>query len=174
MFLINVQLFHWLILLDKPEGTILTTSAADNAVTQGGSVTFTCHVTAAKPQVSRYRFYLNDTTQVKDSNDSQYTINNVQRSQHFGEYKCVPRNDVGDGPEAAVMLNVKSEYHRNRELRFLWVQFFVINSPLRVTWHMVQSFQFLISEQPPYIDNKFKQFMRIADFPLLCNTACKR
>ena len=111
MFLINVQLFHWLILLDKPEGTTLTTSAADNAVTQGESVTFTCHATAAQPQVLWYRFYLNYTTKVKDSNESQYTINNVQRSQHYGKYKCVPHNDVGDGPEAAVILTVNGEQH---------------------------------------------------------------
>jgi len=89
-----------------PEGTTLSTSAGDNTVTQGGSLTFTCHVTAAKPQVSRYMFYLNDTTLVKDGNNTQYTINNVQRSQHYGKYKCVPRNDVGNGPEAAVILNV--------------------------------------------------------------------
>ena len=93
----------------QPEGTILTTSAADNTVTQGRSVTFTCHVTAAKPQVSRYRFHLNDTTLVKDNNGNQYTINNVQRSQHYGKYKCVPHNDVGDGPEAAVILDVNGE-----------------------------------------------------------------
>ena len=94
-----------------PEGLILSTSAAVNTVTQGGSVTFTCDVTAATPQVSRYRFYLNDTTQVKDSNDNQYTINNVQRSQHYGKYGCIPRNDVGDGPEAAVILNVNGKLH---------------------------------------------------------------
>ncbi len=98
-------MLHWLTSLDKPEGTSLTTSAAANTVTQGDSVTFTCHVTAAKPQVSQYRFYLNDTLG-KDSKDSQYTINNVQRSQHYGEYKCVPHNDVGDGPEASVTLHV--------------------------------------------------------------------
>ena len=98
-----------MISLDKPEGTILTTSAAANTVTQGDSVTFTCSVAAAKPHVSQYSFYLNETTTVKDSNDSQYTINNVQRSQHHGEYKCVPRNDVGDGPEATVTLNINSE-----------------------------------------------------------------
>ena len=72
-------------------------------------MTFTCLVTAAKPQVSQYRFFLNDTTLVKDSNDNQYTINNVQRSQHYGKYKCVPRNDIGDGPEANVTLNVNGE-----------------------------------------------------------------
>ena len=111
-FLLNVKIHDWLLLLDTPEGTTLSTSAAGNTVTQGGSVAFTCYVAAAKPQVSRYRFYLNDTTLVKDSNDNKYTINNVQRSQHYGKYKCIPRNDVGDGPEAAVILNVNGElYH---------------------------------------------------------------
>lgn len=62
--------------------------------------------------MSWYRFYLNDSTLVKNGNDNQYAINNVQRSQHYGKYKCVPRNDVGDGPEAAVILNVNGElYH---------------------------------------------------------------
>ena len=98
-----------MILLDRPEGTTLTTSATANTVTQGDSVTFTCRVTAAKPQVSQYKFYLNDTSLVKGTNDNQYTINNVQRSQHYGKYKCVPHNDVGDGPEATVTLNVNGE-----------------------------------------------------------------
>ena len=97
------------ITIDKPEGTTLNTTAADNTVTQGGTVTFTCHVTAAKPQVSRYRFSLNDTTIAKDSNGSQYTISNVQRSQHYGKYKCLPSNDVGDGPEATVILKVNGK-----------------------------------------------------------------
>ena len=59
--------------------------------------------------MSRYKFYLNDTDVVKDSNDNQYTINNVQRSQHYGTYKCEPSNDVGDGPEATVILNVNGK-----------------------------------------------------------------
>jgi len=49
---------------------------------------------------------LNGTNVVQDSNDNQYIITNVQRSQHYGKYKCVPSNDVGDGPEATVILNV--------------------------------------------------------------------
>ena len=96
------------ITLDKPEGTTLTTSAADNTVTQGDTVTLTCHVTAAKPQVSQYRFYLNGSL-VNTTNDSKYTINNVQRSQHYGKYKCIPHNDVGDGLEATVTLTVNGE-----------------------------------------------------------------
>ena len=59
--------------------------------------------------MSRYRFYLNDTTLVKDSNDNQFTINNVQRSQHYGKYKCIPSNDVGDGLEATVILEVNGK-----------------------------------------------------------------
>ena len=106
----NVQFSIWLITLDKPEGTTLSTSAANNTITQGDTVTFTCHVTAAKPQVLQYRFSLNVTTTIKDSNDNQYTINNVKRSQHYGEYKCIPHNDVGDGPGAAVILDVNGEY----------------------------------------------------------------
>lgn len=108
---IHVKIHDWLLLIDTPEGTTLSTSAAFNTVAQGGSVTFTCNATAANPQVSRYKFYLNDTTLVKHTSDNQYTIHNVQRSQHYGKYKCVPRNDVGDGPEAIVTLNVNSELH---------------------------------------------------------------
>ena len=114
-----------MILLDKPEGTTLTTSAADNTITQDDTVTFTCQVTAAKPQVSRYIFSLNDTTIVKDSVGSQYTINNVQRSQHYGKYKCVPSNDVGDGPEATMILNVNGEY--DHCLLYDFSLFFLVN-----------------------------------------------
>ncbi|KAJ7384343.1 Immunoglobulin V-set domain [Desmophyllum pertusum] len=93
---------------DKPEGTKINTCAAQNTVTQGDSVTLACHVTAANPQVSQYSFYLNDSL-VKAASDNQYTINNVQRSQHYGKYKCIPHNDVGDGPEASVTLHVNGE-----------------------------------------------------------------
>ena len=124
---LNVQFYHWLILLDKPEGTTLTTSAADNTITQDDTVTFTCQVTAAKPQVSRYIFSLNDTTIVKDSNGSQYTINNVQRSQHYGNYKCLPSNDVGDGPEASVILNVNGEYDHCLLYDFCGFSFSLVN-----------------------------------------------
>ena len=106
---IDSEIYLWFILLDKPEGIALTTSAVNNTATQGDTVIFTCDVTAARPLVSQYTFFLNDTL-VKASNDSQYTINNVQRSDDFGEYKCLPRNDVGNGTEATVKLNVNGEY----------------------------------------------------------------
>lgn len=92
-------------LLDKPEGVTLSANAGQNTVTQGNNVTLTCHVTAAKPQASGYRFYFNNSL-LSNSSNSDHIINNVQRSQHYGEYKCVPYNDAGDGPEAKVTLNV--------------------------------------------------------------------
>ena len=138
-------------LLDKPEGTTLTTTAADNTVTQGASVTFTCRVTGAKPQVSQYIFYLNDTTIVKDGNGNQYNINSVQRSQHFGKYKCVPSNDVGGGPEATVTLNVTGEYDHCLLYNFCGLRFSLLN------------------RYSTFISIKLKQFMRILDFVLLCN-----
>ena len=86
----------------------LTTNAAQNTVTQGAAVTFKCIVMAAVPQVSIYKFYFNGSLLSEHSN-SEYTLNNVNRSQHYGEYKCVPHNDVGDGAKATVRLNIKGE-----------------------------------------------------------------
>ena len=60
---------------------------------------------AAVPQVSTYKFYFSGRLLSNRSN-SEYTLNNVNRSQHYGEYKCVPHNDAGDGAEAVVTLNI--------------------------------------------------------------------
>ena len=60
---------------------------------------------AAVPQVSIYKFYFNGRLLSGKSN-SEYTLNNVTRSQHHGEYKCVPHNDAGDGAKATVRLNI--------------------------------------------------------------------
>ncbi|XP_066024479.1 uncharacterized protein [Pocillopora verrucosa] len=89
----------------KPEGARLTTNAPQNTVIKGDTVTFKCTVMAAVPQVSIYKFYFNGYLFSNNSN-SEYTLNNVNRSQHHGEYKCVPHNAVGDGVEATVRLNI--------------------------------------------------------------------
>ena len=60
---------------------------------------------AAVPQVSIYKFYFKGHLLSNNSN-SEYTLNNINRSQHHGEYKCVPHNDAGDGAEATVRLNI--------------------------------------------------------------------
>ena len=103
-----IEILIWFIFLDKPEGARLTTNAAQNTVTEGDTVTFKCIVMAAVPQVSIYKFYFNGSLLGENSN-SEYTLNNVNRPQHYGEYKCVPHNDVGDGAKATVRLNIKGE-----------------------------------------------------------------
>ena len=60
---------------------------------------------AAVPLVSIYKFYFNGYLLSNNSNN-EYTLNNVNRSQHYGKYKCVPHNDAGEGAEATVMLNI--------------------------------------------------------------------
>ena len=99
------EILIWFIFLDRPEGARLTTNAAQNTITEGDSVTFNCTVVAAVPQVSIYKFYFRGQL-LRNTNNSEYTLNNVNRSQHYGEYKCVPHNDAGDGAEATVRLNI--------------------------------------------------------------------
>ena len=86
----------------------LTTSVAQNTVTEGDTVTFKCIVMAAVPKVSIYKFYFNGSLLSENSN-SEYTLNNVNQSQHSGEYKCVPHNDVGDGAKATLRLHIKGK-----------------------------------------------------------------
>ena len=83
----------------------LTTNASQNTVTEGDTVIFKCLVMAAVPQVSTYKFYFSGRL-LSNSSNSEYTLNNVNRSQHYGEYKCVPHNDAGDGADAVVTLNI--------------------------------------------------------------------
>jgi len=71
-------------------------------------VTLTCLVTAANPAVSEYRFYLNDTMR-NTSKSNSLTIIDVQRSKHYGKYKCVAHNDVGDGQSNEVVLNINGK-----------------------------------------------------------------
>ena len=71
--------------------------------------TFTCHVSAANPSVSEYRFYRNDTVIKTLQYINKYTIHDVQRSQHYGKYNCVAHNDAGDGDSDAVDLNINGK-----------------------------------------------------------------
>ena len=102
----NRQLF-----LDQPEGITITTSAAQNTAIEGDDVNLTCTVTAANPPLLEYRFYLNDSNKAINSvtNVNQYTIHDVQRSQDYGEYKCVAKNSAGNGQSDTVVLNIKGK-----------------------------------------------------------------
>ena len=99
----------WFTFLDKLEGVrLIINDNEHNTVTEGDTVTFKCIVMAAKTQVSIYKFYFNGSLLSENSNN-EYTLNNVNRSRHYGEYKCVPHNDAGDGAEATLRLNINGE-----------------------------------------------------------------
>ena len=91
---------------DKPKGVTISTSAARDIAEQGQNVILTCDVSEAKPPVSGYRFYLNDSSITPVTNVNQFTIHDVKRSQHFGKYKCEARNDAGIGQSDVVFLNI--------------------------------------------------------------------
>ena len=95
--------------LDKPEGVTIITSAAQNTALQGQNVTLTCRVTAAKPRVSEYRFYRNDSSTALNTltNINQHTIQGVQRARDYGKYNCLAKNAAGEGQSNAVVLNIK-------------------------------------------------------------------
>ena len=69
------------------------------------------HVTDANPQVSAYTFYVNNSNMALNTltGINKFTLTNVQRSQHYGSYKCVTHNDAGDGQSDAVVLNINGK-----------------------------------------------------------------
>ena len=91
---------------DKPKGVTISTSATGYIATQGQNVTLTCDVSEAKPPISEYRFYLNDSALTPVTNVNKVTIHGVMRSQHFGKYRCEARNDAGVGQSDVVVLNI--------------------------------------------------------------------
>ena len=96
------------LLIDKPKGVTITTSADQDTAIEGQDVTLTCQVSDAKPAVSEYRFYYNDSILGTASNNK-YTIYDVKRSEQYGKYKCVARNDAGDKESSTVFLNINGK-----------------------------------------------------------------
>ena len=97
--------------LDKPEGVTITTSAAQKTAIQGQNVTLTCHVGAANPPVSEYRFYPNNSnTALNTLTDiNQHTIKGVQRTRDYGNYRCVAKNAAGEEQSNAVALDINGK-----------------------------------------------------------------
>jgi len=94
--------------LDKPEGVTISTRVTQNTVKQGQTVTFTCNVNDAFPSVSQYKFYLNGSIRTV-TNVNKFTIVGVNRSQHFGEYKCEAHSAAQDEQSDGVRLNINGE-----------------------------------------------------------------
>ena len=96
------------LLIDKPKGVTITTSVPQDTATEGQDVTLTCHVSNAKPAVSEYRFYYNGTI-LDTASNNKYTIHDVKRSEQYGKYKCVARNDAGNEESNTVFLNINGK-----------------------------------------------------------------
>lgn len=88
---------------------MITTSVAQDTAIEGQDVTFTCHVSVAKPAVSECWFYYNGIMLGITFNHNQYTFRGVKRSERYGKYKCVARNDAGDKESNTVFLNVNGK-----------------------------------------------------------------
>jgi len=101
---------HSSILVDKPEGTTISFSVAQNTAVQGDNVTLTCQVSAANPPESEYRFYVNDSnTPLKTlKRTNRLTIYVVQRV-HYGRYKCEARNVVGEEQSNVIVFNINGK-----------------------------------------------------------------
>ncbi|XP_068685547.1 neural cell adhesion molecule 2-like isoform X1 [Montipora foliosa] len=90
----------------KPKVTGVSTSVPQNTAIEGQNVTFTCHVTKAKPRVFRYEFYCNNSL-FGNETVLKYSIFNVRRSQDYGNYKCRAYNDAGYGESGVILLDIK-------------------------------------------------------------------
>ena len=124
------------ILVDKPEGTTISLSVAQNTAVQGDNVTLTCQVSAAIPPVSEYRFYVNDSnTPLKTlKSTNRFTIYVVQRV-HYGRYKCEAWNVVGEGQSNVVILNINGKsLSREIQAQLISLSHLHINMDNAVVW----------------------------------------
>ncbi|XP_068734421.1 neural cell adhesion molecule 2-like [Montipora capricornis] len=90
----------------KPKVTGISTSVLQDTAIQGENVTLTCHVTEAKPPVLRYEFYRNSSL-ISEAIVGNFTIYNVRRSQHYGNYTCKAHNDAGFGQSDVIVLDIE-------------------------------------------------------------------
>ena len=88
---------------DKPYGTNLTSTHSKACLND--SVTLTC-TTDANPPAHEYRFYLND--QLAHTSSSGVYQFAVPQSGN-NTYKCEPKNSVGYGVNATVIIPTKSK-----------------------------------------------------------------
>ncbi|XP_068686488.1 neural cell adhesion molecule 2-like isoform X2 [Montipora foliosa] len=87
----------------KPEG--ITIGLSRYSVCQGGAVQVTCVVSASNPPVSEYRFFLNGKLR-HTTNNSEITVENLQRYQDNGNYSCEAQNSVGFAQSGQAFLDI--------------------------------------------------------------------
>ena len=75
------------------------------------NITLTCSA-AGKPSVTKYRFYVNDTS-IGNSTSGSLTVNANDCTRYNGNYKCVPESTIGDGEVKSQSVVVTGLYIRN-------------------------------------------------------------
>ena len=75
------------------------------------NTTLTCSA-VGKPSVTKYRFYVDDTS-VGNSTSGSLTLNANDCTRYNGNYKCVPESSIGDGEVKSQSVVVTGLYIRN-------------------------------------------------------------
>ena len=96
--------FHF---ADKPTDTQLSSSA--EPVEEGKQLVITC--TASANPSSEYKFY-HDGKLVSSSSTGVLTFVSIKKDNQ-GTYRCVPYNNLGEGPEASITVTVEGMYRMN-------------------------------------------------------------
>ena len=91
--------------LDKPENVQLMSSAMKNKACQGEVITFNCSADA-KPAVTSYQLYKNDTAMVANSSG---VWREILESGRVFVYKCVANNSVGSTYSTDVTFSVNGK-----------------------------------------------------------------
>ena len=90
--------------------TFLTTIFPDRATTkvvkntegqnpiEGNDFIIKCDIMAAWPAVTKYRWYMNDSSEpFAETDDDTYTLTDLKHGDDDGEYRCAGRNTPGWG-----------------------------------------------------------------------------
>ena len=80
-------------MLDRPINTLLTVEPQNPKLNQ--IINLTCSA-VAKPAVTMYRFYVNETS-IGNSTNGSLSVNASDCLRYNGYFKCVPENDRGQG-----------------------------------------------------------------------------
>ena len=99
---------------DKPRATKLTSNLPENTVTQGQPVKFHCSADGVPSPIYELRF---ENIFLGDSREGVFVIQKVNSS-HQGKYECTPKNILGHGKIATIILNVVGWYKKRKACNF--------------------------------------------------------
>ncbi|XP_044180634.1 opioid-binding protein/cell adhesion molecule homolog isoform X1 [Acropora millepora] len=98
----------------KPRATRLTSNLPENTVTLGQPVKFHCSADGVPSPMYELRF---ENIFLGDSREGVFVIQKVNSS-HQGKYECTPKNILGHGKIATIILNVVGWYKKRKACSF--------------------------------------------------------